>query len=187
VLDLKQNYFSLFALPVSFAIDHEALTDSYRALQRAMHPDRFASGTAQEKRMSMQAASYINEAFRVLGNDLRRANYQLSLQGIDIDAETDTKVDPMFLMTQIEYREQLEKVPECDNPFSAAKALRSALANDVAALKNAVRGQLDGNDLDAARDTVRKWQFLEKLLQELSETEYQLEDALEPGATLHES
>ena len=183
MLDLKQNYFALFALPVRFEIDHEVLTDSYRALQQAMHPDKFASGTAQEKRMSMQAASYINEAYRVLGNDLRRAIYQLSLNGINIDAETDTKVDPMFLMTQIKYREQLEKIPDCDTPFSAAETLRSAIADDVEVLKNSVSGQLDGNDFDAVRDAVRKWLFLEKLVQELSETEYQLEEAFEDGTT----
>jgi len=181
VLDLKQNYFALFSLPVVFKIDKDVLSENYRALQQAMHPDRFASGTAQEKRLSMQAASYINEAYQVLNNDIKRATYQLSLCGIDIDAETDSRVDRMFLMEQIEYREQLEKISGCDNPFPAAEILRSAIVDDVSRLTNTVSDQLGSDDFDAARDTVRKWQFLEKLGQELSEIEFQLEEEFEVG------
>ena len=186
MFDLKQNYFALFSLPVRFEIDTDALTSSYRTLQQTVHPDRFANGSAQEKRLSMQAASFVNEAYQALGNDLRRASYLLSLNGIDIDAETDTRVDAMFLMAQIEYREQLEEIPECENPFSAADTLRSTIANDVAGLRNTVSDKLDDNDFDAVRDAVRKWQFLEKLVQELSEIEYQLEEAFETGTTSQE-
>ncbi len=182
MLDLKQNYFALFSLPVRFEIDADVLTGNYRALQQAIHPDRFASGTAQEKRLSMQAASYVNEAYQVLKDDLRRASYQLSLCGIDIDAETGTGVDPVFLMEQIEYREQLAKISGSDNPFAAIENLRGAIVDDESGLKNTVSDQLGNNEFDAARDTVHKWQFLEKLARELAETEFQLEEEFEIGS-----
>lgn len=162
MLDLKQNYFALFSLPASFAVDTDALMNSYRALQQVVHPDKFASGTAQEKRLSLQAASYINEAYQVLSCDLRRASYLLLLNGIDIGAETDTNVDPLFLMTQIEYREQLESIPASKSPFSVLDTLRSAIGKDVEVLQQTLSGQLHDKHFDAARDTVRRWQFLEK-------------------------
>ncbi len=177
MLDLKQNYFDLFSLPVSFAVEAAVLTNNYRALQQVVHPDKFANGTAQQKRFSIQAAAYINEAYQVLGDGLKRAAYLLSLQGIDLNAETDTQVDPAFLMAQIEYREQLEAVSTSEDPFSAADSLRRAITADVAALQRDVSQQLFEQAFDAARDTVRKWQFLAKLTHELSETEYQLEES----------
>ena len=179
MLDLKQNYFSLFSLQVSFEVDSIVLTENYRSLLQAMHPDRFAAASAQEKRFSMQAASHINQAHQVLGSDLKRANYLLSLNNIDIDSETDTKVDPMFLMSQIEYRERLENVEESNDPFVALDGLREALIDDISGLKNDVSTQFSNKDFTAVRDTVRKWQFLDKLKQEINDVEQQLEDQLD--------
>ena len=179
VLDLKQNYFALFSLPISFEVETTVLTENYRALQQAMHPDKFAAATPQEKRYSMQASSLINEAYQTLSSDLKRAVYILQLNEIDVDTETDTKVDPMFLMTQMKYREQLEAIPQTEDPFAAADAMRESITGDVGALNTSVSNALQQEDFAVARDTVRKWQFLEKLKQELSELEHRLEDQLD--------
>ena len=176
MLDFKKNYFALFSLPVSFKVDTSTLIRHYRTLQQTLHPDKFASGTAQQRRLSMQAASYVNEAYQVLKNDLFRATYLLLLNGIDIGAETDTQIDPVFLMTQIEYREQLEAISACSDPFIAADTLRSVVCNDVTALRSALTEQMEDNDFEAARDTIRRWQFLDKIIGQLNELEHQLED-----------
>ena len=148
VLDLKQNYFALFSLPVAFEVDDVLLTKNYRSLQQVVHPDNFATASTQEKRFSMQAASYVNEAYRVLNNDLQRAGYLLSLNGIDLDTETDTQVDPMFLMEQMDYREQLESVLSHSDPFAAADNLLGLINADIADLKKTISGQLSGSDFN---------------------------------------
>ena len=43
MLDFSKNYFELFGLPLDYSVDTSALADSYRNLQRVVHPDRFAS------------------------------------------------------------------------------------------------------------------------------------------------
>ena len=53
MLDLKQDYFALFGLPVSFAIDVARLEQAYLDIQAKVHPDRFAHLPDADKRLSM--------------------------------------------------------------------------------------------------------------------------------------
>ena len=73
MLDLSKNFFELFALPVSYEIDNNALRERYRELQRSVHPDRYANASAQEQRLAMQGSTFINEAFETLKDPLWRA------------------------------------------------------------------------------------------------------------------
>ncbi|MEM7293973.1 MAG: Fe-S protein assembly co-chaperone HscB, partial [Pseudomonadota bacterium] len=118
-IDLTRDYFALFSLPRGYEVDQDHLQQRYHEFQQLVHPDRFASGTAQERRYSMQVTSHVNNAQKTLRDDLERAIYLLSLSGIDINAETDTRVDPGFLMEQIELREALERIPNAVDPLSA--------------------------------------------------------------------
>jgi molecular chaperone HscA len=102
--DLSHNHFELFGLKAGFEVDGETLALRYRDLQKETHPDRFANASEQERRLSVQLAAQINEAFRVLKSPLARARYLLELKGVVID-DTDTRMDPAFLMEQMELRE----------------------------------------------------------------------------------
>jgi molecular chaperone HscB len=105
VLDFSRNHFELFGLPVGFALDRELLAERFRALQDAVHPDRFARASDQERRLSMQASTRVNEGFQVLKDPLQRALYLLGLHP-DPSAEA-VPQDPGFLMEQMELRETL--------------------------------------------------------------------------------
>ena len=53
-MDFNQNYFEIFQLPVAFDLDVDELATRYRQLQASVHPDKFASATEHEKRLSLQ-------------------------------------------------------------------------------------------------------------------------------------
>ncbi len=57
---LSSNFFELFGLPVSYDVDLNKIQQQYMVLQKQVHPDKFANGSDQEKRISMQQASWIN-------------------------------------------------------------------------------------------------------------------------------
>ena len=174
--DLRQNHFELFSLPVAFEIDGAAMTARYRDLQKRFHPDNFASGTPQEKRYSAQISALVNEAYKTLGDDLQRASYLLSLQGIDLASETDTRVAPEFLMAQMELRETLEAIPAAADPFAEADVLDARIAEQRQAIKARVAEQLSAQNFDAARESVREWQFFHKLASELDGIVHALEE-----------
>ena len=176
---LVQNHFELFGLPVDFTVDAERLGERYRELQRSVHPDRFASGSDQERRLSMQRAAQINEAYRALKDPLARARYLLELNGVAMDDQNNTVMDPEFLMEQMELREALGDVRGRDNPMVETARLIGTIKHKMTALTRELEGLFaDGGDLEGARERVLKLQFFNKLRNEAMDLEAELEDEL---------
>ncbi len=181
MLDFSKNYFELFGLPVDYSVDATALADNYRNLQRVVHPDRFASASDQERRLSMQGATLINEAFQTLKDPMLRARYLLSLHGIDMGDGKDATQDMEFLMEQMELREQLSEVKDQADPLDVVAKIIGNIDDKISLLIEQLTEQFASavpEHLDLARDTVLKMQFLQKLHQDAESLEAELEDAL---------
>jgi len=179
--DLTSNYFELFGMPVSFSIDTGFLMQQYRELQQAVHPDRFANASEQERRLSLQYATQINEALRVLKDPLERARYLLQLKGVVWDDEQTTISDPAFLMQQMELRESLEEVREQADPLSVIGSILddvTKLFRENSKVLEVLLKSENENDWLQAKDQVRKMQFLNKLTSEAESLEAALEDEL---------
>ncbi len=178
---LGKNHFELFGLPVQFDINSAAMaamSEQYRNLQRATHPDQFATGTEQEQRLAVQQAAQVNDAYQTLKSPLKRAQYLLELKGNPLD-DTDTRMDMTFLMQQMEMREALENAPSSDDPFALLDKIASELKRDLDQVTRLAGEQLDDMlDLDAARESVKKMQFLYKVQQEIGEMEESLAEQL---------
>jgi len=174
-LDLSRNFFELFDLPASFKIDSDKLVSRFRELQQQLHPDKFASGSDAERRWSLQAASYVNEGYQTISKDISRAAYILHLNGISIDEETDTQMDPMFLMEQMELRESLESAESASDPFKALAGIRKQLKSSVEEQTDLFSAASAQSDWSTCRTITRQWQFLDKLLKEAKSVEERLD------------
>src|SRR6267143_5150402 len=172
-MNLNQSHFDLFGLPVRFALDAAMLDRRYRELQREVHPDRFASAPDAERRVSMQLATRVNEAYRTLKSPLRRAVYMLQLRGVDPELETNTAMPSEFLMEQLSWRERIEAGSE--EP-EALLRLRAGLRDESGKIYEKQHGQLDeGRDDEAACETARMLMFYEKLADEIDDRLAELE------------
>ena len=76
------DYFSFFGLPRKLTIDLEDLEQRFRALSRQFHPDYFYTASTQERLASLERASYLNDAYRVLKQPLDRVEYLLRVEGL---------------------------------------------------------------------------------------------------------
>jgi len=175
-VDLSADHFALFGLERGFAVDGERLRARYRELQQALHPDRFVSAPENERRWSVQAAGRVNDAYTTLKAPLPRAVYLLSLAGVEIDEETDTRMDPGFLMEQMELREAIEEVPGASDPQASLDALRGRLRALETSSVEAFGRAIAAGDTAAARAEVRQWQFVDKLRREVAAAEARLDD-----------
>jgi molecular chaperone HscB len=167
--DLTSNYYELFHLPVSFEVDLKALSERYRTLQSSIHPDKYANASDLERRLSVQQSARINEAFQTLKNPLRRARYLLELNGVDMNADTDTAMDPMFLMQQMELRERLEMVKDSAHPAEELLEINSDISGTLEGINRELTTIFSVHtvdDLPAARDCVRRMQFMTRLQEE---------------------
>ena len=126
-LDLQQNYFDLFGIPVSFDIDRAQLAVQFRDLQSVFHPDRFIAGSDAERLESVKTTALINEARDTLIDARLRARYMLGLKGVDFNDEIDTSKDPAYLMGQMELRESIEDAEHAADPFAELDSLHKVV------------------------------------------------------------
>jgi molecular chaperone HscB len=179
--DPSRNHFDLFGIPVGFVVDSAALAERYRDLQRVVHPDRYAAATDYERRISLQQATLVNEAFEILKDPLRRAQYLLGLYGVAIDGVQESTTDSVFLMQQLELREALAEARTKVDPIGELDRLMatiSDLINTQVAQMAMQFEQPDPQHLEQARESIRKMQFLRKLHQEAEALEAELEDSV---------
>ncbi len=181
MLDFSKNYFELFTLPVAFEVDGNKLASRYRELQRAVHPDRYANATEQEKRLSMQAATHLNDALNTLKKPLLRAQYLLELKGVEMTASGSSITDSGFLMEQMELREELAGIKEQPDPHDAVASLMNRIRSHTQGLLREISEQFEADTaqaLEQAKQSVSKLQFLNKLTAQLEELEEELDEAL---------
>lgn len=174
----KQNYFEIFSLPISTAPDLNQLKEKNHKLQQQVHPDRFANSDDAEKREAMQITSLVNEAYNTLKIPVARLQYMLTLKGIDMNGETDTAMDGMFLMQQMELREEIADVRSQADPLDVLDTMSRDLKDQAENLVVNFADFYAQEELEKSREVVRKLQFVNKARKEVNDITEQLEDEL---------
>lgn len=164
---IQQSHFDLFHLPEQFTLDPQALEAAYRTVQTQVHPDRFAAAGDAQKRVAMQWAARANEAYGTLRDPLKRATYLLSLREIDVGAESNTAMEPMFLMQQMEWREQVEDAAGARS-IPALEALLDELRTEARTRFDKLAALLDGGANQPAAEAVRQLMFIERVCAEIA-------------------
>ncbi len=172
-VEFNADHFVLLGLPRRFGIDRARLDTAWRELQAKVHPDRFAAGSDAEKRVALQWASRVNEAYRVLRSPLQRARYLCELAGFDVQAESNTSMAPAFLMQQMEWREALDDA-RAEGTQQGYEALSAQLDDARQDMMRSLGSLLDGEhpDYGAAVARVREWMFIERLGEEIEAAQY---------------
>lgn len=176
MIDFSRNHFELFGLPARYRFDPAVLDRAYRELQGEVHPDRYAAAGETERRLALQSSAHVNEAYRALKDPVARAQYLLSLHGIDAFAEGESALAFDFLERQLERREA------AGNAMAARDARTLALLHgevraDAALLEQRLAALLDTERAwDAARVHVREFRFLTKLAADIHAMQADLDD-----------
>ncbi len=157
------DHFTRLGLPGDFAVNTGDLDRRYFALQRQLHPDRFATKTARERAISQSQAVALNEAYEALKDPLERATYLLKLKGIDANPDgCHTVNDPTLLMEQMERREALM---EASTP-AAVDALAREAASHVSESEAAIAAAFAAGQLEKAGAETTRLKYLVKLVEE---------------------
>ena len=175
MIDFSHNHFQLFGLPERFRFDDDALDRAYRALQGEVHPDRFAAASEAERRLALQSSARVNEAYQALRDPVARAQYMLSLHGIDAFDETDTALPLDFLERQLERREAAADAMASSDDKRLA-VLAAEVRVDAERLEQRVAARLDSQSAwEEARSDVRELRFLSKLAADIDEMRAELD------------
>jgi molecular chaperone HscB len=82
------DYFAFFGLPRKLNIDVAALDKDFYELSRKLHPDLNARADSQEQQWSLQQSSMLNDAHRTLKDPIKRTQYLLKLEGVELEEQS---------------------------------------------------------------------------------------------------
>jgi molecular chaperone HscB len=117
--DLTADHFRVFGLPRKFDLDMTDLERRYKEMTKVLHPDRFARADGRARRASLERSVQLNLAWSTLSQPVARAEYLLSLDGIEVGESATSKksgqagdratqpVDTVLLIEVMDLREAL--------------------------------------------------------------------------------
>lgn len=82
------DYFTFFGLASKLNIDVPALEKEFYLLSRKLHPDLNAQAGSQEQQWSLEQSSLLNDAYRTLRDPIKRTEYLLHLEGIELEEQS---------------------------------------------------------------------------------------------------
>jgi molecular chaperone HscB len=159
--------FERLGLEPRYEIDVGRLERAYRALQRQVHPDRFARSDAKTRIAAAARAIEINDAYRIVRDPLRRAQELLRLRGVLFAETSGPKVSADFLADVLELRESLGEARAAGDVSRVR-----ALADDVRARFRAAECDLsaafEAGDTDVGRlaDAFVRLKYFHRFLEE---------------------
>ncbi|WVO14253.1 Fe-S protein assembly co-chaperone HscB [Cryptococcus depauperatus] len=151
-----------------FRLDKADLRSRWLKRQRELHPDKFSVSGRDMVELARNLSGRVNEAYAVLGDELRRAEYILSvhLKGTE---ETDKMDDPILLAEILEAREELEEATTQEEVDSIRQINYEHVKNLIKSLDEAFSEEPP--DLDQAKILavqLRYWMGLQKTARERS-------------------
>ncbi len=170
--------FAVLGIPPRFDLQLGDVEKRYRDLSKTLHPDRYVGRPAGERRMALNKAIEVNEAWRAVRDPIARAEALLRRGGVDIDEASAPTTRPDFLMEMMELREALAEAREKRDAAALAR-----LTQDVQQREEAILSQLTAQFDAAADDTgqldrcvvpLSQLRFVRRFLEEASAAEEDL-------------
>src|ERR1035438_3968206 len=87
------DYFTFFGLSRKLNLDVAALEKDFYDLSRKLHPDLNARAGGQEQEWSLQQSSLLNDAHRTLKDPIKRTQYLLKLEGVELEEQSKTATE----------------------------------------------------------------------------------------------
>lgn len=157
------DHFERLGLPRQYDLVAADLETAYLARSRAFHPDYHQLADATQQAASLELSASLNEAYTVLRDPFKRADYLLQLHGGPTASDL-KEVPASFLEEMLELRMAIAKLtPETP----AAHALEQQLQRRREAFLHEVGQHLAQARWPDARRTLNATKYVQNLLRDL--------------------
>ncbi|MFI5303226.1 MAG: Fe-S protein assembly co-chaperone HscB [Nitrospiria bacterium] len=155
-IPLNADYFQYFGFERKLKVDPIVLENRFHALSRKFHPDFYQSKSFKEQELSLENASALNKAYRVLREPISRVEYLIQLElgegeGIRCQVPPDLLEEVLDLHAQLEEIHQLKE----NSDSSAAVKIKEFLRSEL--IKLEVRFKAINDQIQALSD---QWDLL---------------------------
>jgi molecular chaperone HscB len=141
------DYFTFFGLPRKLNLDLAALDKDFYELSRKLHPDINARARGQEQEWSLQQTSLLNNAHRTLKDPIKRTQYLLKLEGVELEEQSKSATEQARssgqLKKQIVPPDLLEEVFELNLQLEELRMQKKMGEDDPALIEEIGRQKLE--------------------------------------------
>jgi len=159
---MQKDFYQIFGLERRYFLSKEEIESSYRSLSKKLHPDRWRSKSALERRMSQQWTAHLNEGRKILLDPISRARFLAS--GLTKTDEK-TRMSQDFLEKILSLQMQAMDAPQ--EVATEAKRLQEQNTHRIEELFHS--WEKDSSvALDEVEELLGRWKYLHTLLERLS-------------------
>ena len=134
------DYFTFFGLPRKLNVDVKKLENEFYALSRRLHPDLYSQEDSKEQEWSLEQSSKLNDAYRTLKDPIKRTEYLLHLEGVELEEQSKTATEKARTSGEIKKQvvppDLLEEVFELNMELEEARMNKKMGEDDPALLKD---------------------------------------------------
>ena len=147
------DYFAFFGLPRKLAIDLADLEQRFHSLSWKLHPDNFVRASEDERQLSLDRSSQLNDAYRTLREPVARVEYLLGLAGMRKEGQKKQQAPPELLEEVFELNESLDELRDARESGGGAAAM-AGLRTKLEAAQHKFESLLVDVDKEVSRVTV---------------------------------
>ncbi len=172
--------FDILGVAPTFDLDLRAVERVHRDLSRALHPDRHVGKAAGERRLVLNKAIEVNEAWRTLRDPIQRAEALFLRHQVPVGETHEPTADPALLMEMMEQREALadaRRARDVARLTELAEAMRKrdrAVATELARALGQLAEQNQPEIREAALRKLGELRYVARFLEEVREIEDEL-------------
>ncbi len=127
------DFFAFFGLPQKLTIDLADLEQRFHSLSWKLHPDNFVRATEDERQLSLDRSSQLNDAYRTLRDPVGRVEYLLGLAGMRKEGQKKQQAPPELLEEVFELNESLDEMRDARSSGGSAEQMAGLRAKLEAA------------------------------------------------------
>src|SRR6201997_1183262 len=141
------DYFTFFGLPRKLNVDVAGLEREFYQLSRKLHPDLYSGAEAREQQWSLEQSSQLNDAYRTLKDPIKRTEYLLRLEGVELEEQSKSATEQARASGQVKKQvvppDLLEEVFDLNMQLEELRAQKKMGEDDPALIEEIGRQKLE--------------------------------------------
>jgi len=176
------DFFTFFGLPRKLNVDVAALERGFYELSRKLHPDLNARAANKEQEWILEQSSLLNDAYRTLKDPIKRTQYLLLLEGVELEEQSKTATDQArstgVTKKQIVPPDLLEEVFDLNMQLEELRMQKKMGEDDPALIEEIGRQKLELEEKYEAllRELRVHWKTWDRLIEREQASELVSED-----------
>src|ERR1700677_554440 len=165
------DYFPFFGLARKLNVDIATLEKDFYEFSRKLHPDLNARAGSQEQEWSLQQSSLLNDAHRTLKDPIRRTQYLLQLEGVELEEQSKSATEQARSTGQVKKQivppDLLEEVFELNMQLDELRIQKKMGEDDPALIEEIGRQKLELEQKQESllRELEYRWKMWDGMIQ----------------------